>query len=657
MKYKNYIFTLLLIITLFSSICCAATIPTEVILNQTLKITYNDKIQSFKNVKGENVYPISYQGTTYLPIRSISSLFKIKIKWDGEKNSIFLGKGELDKISAESVSKFKSGENEKITVILNEDIKIYYKDEVQTFKDVNGKIVYPLSYQGTTYLPIRAISNLYNADIEWERETSTVSIEKRKNITESNTSKEQTSKPENNISKEETNKPEETTPKEEQTKTEENTPKEETTKSEDNTSKEETTAVILPDKVTLNNNEIVMNINEEKTLKATISPGNVTDKTIKWSSSDKNVLTVSNGKIIAVGVGEAIITATTVNGKKAECKVSVQGLDRIHFISNGDSFSKFINQENVSGKGPSPSETIVLESNGKFALIDTGLANSNSLNPNRAKYVVEYLKKIGAKKLEFIIITHVHYDHMGGASYIIDKIPTKELYMKVYYANDSSDESSKNNNIKRYNSLYEKAKELGIFRKVNAKLEGNILNLGDMNIKLLATKNFLYYEECYGLDENINSIITYITVNNKKILLTGDVEPASEECVKKIDSTYKGKSILESIIKKNNIKNIDLLKLPHHGYSSADINDNIVEKLNPTYIVIPNWSAKINYYYKGITNDLGVNLEAVYGKYKSCRAKYFLTHPTSGSDKTAYYINNNNWVFDFTGKEIEIYKN
>jgi len=206
MKYKNYIFTLLLIITLFSSICCAATIPTEVILNQTLKITYNDKIQSFKNVKGENVYPISYQGTTYLPIRSISSLFKIKIKWDGEKNSIFLGKGELDKISAESVSKFKSGENEKITVILNEDIKIYYKDEVQTFKDVNGKIVYPLSYQGTTYLPIRAISNLYNADIEWERETSTVSIEKRKNITESNTSKEQTSKPENNISKEETNK-------------------------------------------------------------------------------------------------------------------------------------------------------------------------------------------------------------------------------------------------------------------------------------------------------------------------------------------------------------------------------------------------------------------------------------------------------------------
>ena len=158
---------------------CAATIPTEVELNRNIVITYNDEVQRFKNVNGDIVYPISYEGTTYLPIRSISCLFETEIEWDGRTNSIYLGKGSLDTIAAESISKFIAGVSENVIVELNQDIKIYYGDEVQTFKDVNGKIVYPLSYNGTTYLPVRAISNLYNAGIEWDGETSTVSITKK----------------------------------------------------------------------------------------------------------------------------------------------------------------------------------------------------------------------------------------------------------------------------------------------------------------------------------------------------------------------------------------------------------------------------------------------------------------------------------------------
>ena len=62
---------------------------------------------------------------------------------------------------------------------------------------------------------------------------------------------------------------------------------------------------------------------EEQTLKASVYPENATDKTVKWSSANSAVATVNNGVVKAVGAGETTITATTGNGKKAECTVKV----------------------------------------------------------------------------------------------------------------------------------------------------------------------------------------------------------------------------------------------------------------------------------------------------------------------------------------------
>jgi len=59
------------------------------------------------------------------------------------------------------------------------------------------------------------------------------------------------------------------------------------------------------------------------TLKATVTPTNATNKAVTWSTSNAKVATVSNGTVKAVGNGTATITATTANGKKATCNVSV----------------------------------------------------------------------------------------------------------------------------------------------------------------------------------------------------------------------------------------------------------------------------------------------------------------------------------------------
>lgn len=58
-------------------------------------------------------------------------------------------------------------------------------------------------------------------------------------------------------------------------------------------------------------------------LKGTVLPEDTTNKTLTWTSSDKKVVSVSAGKITAVGIGTANVTCKTHNGKTASCKITV----------------------------------------------------------------------------------------------------------------------------------------------------------------------------------------------------------------------------------------------------------------------------------------------------------------------------------------------
>ena len=46
----------------------------------------------------------------------------------------------------------------------------------QDLRDANGDIVYPLSYDGSTYLPIRTVGNLTGTDVSWNGNTKTISL-------------------------------------------------------------------------------------------------------------------------------------------------------------------------------------------------------------------------------------------------------------------------------------------------------------------------------------------------------------------------------------------------------------------------------------------------------------------------------------------------
>ena len=77
--------------------------------------------------------------------------------------------------------------------------------------------------------------------------------------------------------------------------------------------------------VTLDKTTLSLQEGDTGNLAATIAPSTATDKTVTYSSSDKEVATVTNaGKVTAVKAGNADITVTTKDGNKtAKCTLTV----------------------------------------------------------------------------------------------------------------------------------------------------------------------------------------------------------------------------------------------------------------------------------------------------------------------------------------------
>lgn len=76
-------------------------------LNKTVTITMEGKEQILKDASGNRVYPITYNGSTYLPVRAISDLLGVPVDWDGSTRTVMLGKQEGKK-GVELLTNFKT---------------------------------------------------------------------------------------------------------------------------------------------------------------------------------------------------------------------------------------------------------------------------------------------------------------------------------------------------------------------------------------------------------------------------------------------------------------------------------------------------------------------------------------------------------------------
>lgn len=127
----------------------------------------------FKTSSGDAVYPILYEGTTYLPLRAIGELMGKNVNWD-EKNKVITISGERDSTSSNKDNPYIGKKD--IRVQERPDFTIVVEDDEKEFYSVTGQRVYPILYNGSTYLPLRAIGEIMNKDVVWNNSTKTITL-------------------------------------------------------------------------------------------------------------------------------------------------------------------------------------------------------------------------------------------------------------------------------------------------------------------------------------------------------------------------------------------------------------------------------------------------------------------------------------------------
>lgn len=243
-------------------------------------------------------------------------------------------------------------------------------------------------------------------------------------------------------------------------------------------------------------------------------------------------------------------------------------------LSAGDDRIHFINTKN--------SDAILLESNGKFALIDSGEGDNN---PRREtayegyeEEIISYLKKVasdstGKVNLEFILGTHCHYDHIGAFEAIIvdPDIIIGEAYFKVF-----DKEIAKDYEVKRWliNETYNQIINALTVRNIDIFSEiPEVMHLGDFKLDLY---NTVTPKELAGKGENASSIGIKVTKGSKTAFLAADI---TKSCG------------LEQLLG-DEIGDIDLLKAGHHGYYGSS-SASFLEKLTPEAVIVTNQLGKV----------------------------------------------------------------
>ena len=158
-------------------------------------------------------------------------------------------------------------------------------------------------------------------------------------------------------------------------------------------------------------------------------------------------------------------------------------------------------------------------------LIDTGGITFGK-GDNGKSVLIPYLQKHGVKKLDFVFVSHLDADHCKNLSSLSKEVKIKNLFFRKDGYRDF---------VKKYGEV----KAENIYN-----IENNLkLNLEDVSLEVLKAKD--------STEENERSIIVRVTVNEKKILFTGDIG-----------------SFTENQLIKNDI-DCDYLKVAHHGSKNS----------------------------------------------------------------------------------------
>lgn len=236
--------------------------------------------------------------------------------------------------------------------------------------------------------------------------------------------------------------------------------------------------------------------------------------------------------------------------------------DKIHFLSTGSS------------------DAILLESDGKFALIDCAEDTDNPRGFKELEYegfedkVLEYLRENASDNngniiLDFVLGTHSHSDHIGGFDTIISApdVIVNRAYLKEYKENQINDmEINEWDNREVYDQMVNALNDKGV--TIISQMDSTPFSLGNFTITLFNTTDNNFSGK---VGENDNSLGILVEKNGTKIFLSGDINNVSGDEERLAPEIGK----------------IDLLKVGHHSYSHSTTS-NWLKTLNPKVCIVTN---------------------------------------------------------------------
>jgi competence protein ComEC len=179
--------------------------------------------------------------------------------------------------------------------------------------------------------------------------------------------------------------------------------------------------------------------------------------------------------------------------------------------------------------------------NDQTMLIDAGPDDS----------VVSYLNQQGIKKINYLVATHPHADHIGGMAAVIRTFDIGKVYMpRVTHT------------TKTYENVLLAIKAKGL-KITSAKAGTEVFNQDGLKVNIVAP--------CGSSYDNLNnySAVVKIQHGNTSFLFTGDAESLSEQ---------------QMLSSGANLKS-DVLKVGHHG-SSSSTTPSFLKAVSPKYTVI-----------------------------------------------------------------------
>ena len=191
-------------------------------------------------------------------------------------------------------------------------------------------------------------------------------------------------------------------------------------------------------------------------------------------------------------------------------------------------------------------DCILIQVNNKNLLIDSGPSSNR-------KDLLDYLENLNIKKLDYIIATHPHEDHIGNMDTIIKRYNIGSFYSPKVITSSNTFESM-------ISALVDKNLKISVLKKG---VKG--IDLG----KNVEIQVFSPLENISSDNLNDYSPIIKITFVNNSFLFTGDAEVSTENIV----------------LSQNNNLNCDILKVGHHGSSTSTSEDFLISA-NPALAII-----------------------------------------------------------------------